>query len=228
MKLNRFHKQSGASLMEVLIAMTISLVVTAAMIAMMSNTLGTTARIINMTKLQDDMRVAMQMMSRDVRRSSYNARSQLCYANNDCSTDSSGLTLAGDITINDANTCFTFLLDRDHDGDSTEDDAGGFRHVVSDGVGMIEMWTGDNAPNCDAAAGAAGWVQITNPESMDIFAFSVDDDLSYEETILDNGTDTLTQKIRKLRMDMQGRLVLDNTVQRHIVDVIDVRNDLLL
>ena len=79
-----------------------------------------------------------------------------------------------------------------------------------------------------AAAGAAGWVQITNPESMDIFAFSVDDDLSYEETILDNGTDTVMQRIRKLRMDMQGQLVLDNSVQRQIVDVIDVRNDLLL
>ena len=33
MKINRFHKQSGASLMEVLVAMSISLVVTASMIA---------------------------------------------------------------------------------------------------------------------------------------------------------------------------------------------------
>ncbi len=214
--------------MEVLVAMTISLVVTAAMIAMMSNTLGTTARIINMTKLQDDMRVAMQMMSRDVRRSSYNAFSQLCYANNDCGGDSSGLSLAGDITINDANTCFTFLMDRDHDGDSTEDAAGGFRHVVDGEVGVIEMWTGGNSPDCGADAGAAGWVRITDPEALDIFAFSVDDDLSYEETILDNGVDTVTQRVRKLRMDMQGQLVLDNSIQRHIVDVIDVRNDLLL
>lgn len=228
MKRQRFHRQSGATLMEVLVAMTISLVVTAAMIAMMSNTLGTTARIINMTKLQDDMRVAMQMMSRDVRRSSYNARSQLCYANSDCGGDSSGLALAGDITINDANTCFTFQMDRDHDGDSTEDAAGGFRRVLDGQVGVIEMWTGGNAPDCDADAGAAGWVRITDPESLDIFAFSVDDDLSYEETILDNGVDTVTQRVRKLRMDMQGQLVLDNTIQRHIVDVIDVRNDLLL
>ena len=90
------------------------------------------------------------------------------------------------------------------------------------------MWTGGNAPDCADDAGAAGWVRITDPESLDIFAFSVDDDLSYEETILDNGVDTVTQRVRKLRMDMQGQLVLDNTIQRHIVDVIDVRNDLLL
>ena len=245
MKFNRFHKQSGASLMEVLVAMTISLVVTASMIAMMSNTLGTTARIINMTKLQDDMRVAMQMMTRDVRRSNFNAASQYCYANNDCGTDivtfndvdGVAIELADDIGFNDTNTCFFFAMDREGTAVSTGDELGGFRQVPKTNergieVGVIQMWTGgaDDVLACgeDPETPGSKWVDITNPESMDIFAFTVDDDLSYEETILDNGTDTVTQRIRKLRMDMQGQLVLDNSVQRHIVDVIDVRNDLLL
>ena len=227
MKLNRFHRQSGATMMEVLIAMTISLVVTSAMIAMMSNSLGTTTRIIHMTKLTDDMRAALQMMSRDVRRSSYNANSMYCYANDDCATDGSSLTLAGDVVINDTADCFTFLTDRDHDGDSTEDSAGGFRHVTKNGVGVIEMWTGDGAPNCTDAAGAAGWVDITDGEQMDIFAFTVGDE-GYSQVILDNGTATLSQKVRKIRMDMEGRLVLDNSITRHIEDVITIRNDLLL
>lgn len=228
MNINRFHNQSGATLMEVIIAMTISLVVTAAMIAMMANSLGTTARIIKMTKLTDDLRVVMQVMSRDVRRTSYNANSMLCYANEDCATDASGLTIAGDVIISDSNDCFTFLTDRDHDGDSTENAAGGFRRVTSGDIGLIEMWTGDNTPVCDSAAGTAGWVEITNPENMDIFAFTVDDNLSYTQLIKDDGIDTLSQKIRKIRMNMQGRLVLDNTIVRRVEDVINVRNDLLL
>ena len=228
MQKNLGHRQAGATLMEVMIAMSISLVVTAAMIAMMSNSLGTTARIIKMTKLSDDMRVAMQLMTRDVRRSSYNANSMLCYANEDCGTDSSGLTIAGDVTINDAGTCFTFLTDRDHDGDSTENDAGGFRHVVDDGVGIIEMWTGDATPDCSDEAGAANWVEITNPDNMDIFAFTVDSNESYERLILDNGPDKLMQRVRKIRMTMQGRLVMDNNIQRQVVDVINVRNDMLI
>ena len=227
MKLNRFHKQSGATMMEVLIAMTISLVATSAMIAMMSNSLGTTTRIIHMTKLTDDMRVAMQMMSRDVRRSSYNANSMYCYANDDCATDGSSLTLAGDVVINDTADCFTFLTDRDHDGDSTEDSAGGFRHVTKNGVGVIEMWAGDGTPDCTDAAGAPGWVDITDGEQMDIFAFTVGDE-GYTQVILDNGTATLSQKVRKIRMDMEGRLVLDNSISRHVEDVITIRNDLLL
>jgi type II secretory pathway component PulJ len=222
------QRQAGATLMEVLVAMSISLVVTASMVALMANSLGSTTRIIKMTKLADDMRVAMQMMTRDVRRSSYNANSMFCYANDDCATDGA-IIAAGEITIDDSNECFTFLTDRDHDGDSTEDDAGGFRRVTSGGVGLIEMWTGDAAPDCDAAAGAAGWVQVTNPEDMDIFGFSVDENLSYTQVVHDDGAgNTLSQKVRKLRMAMQGRLVMDNTIVRRVEDVISVRNDLLL
>ena len=224
----RLSKQQGMSLMEVLVAMSISLVVTASMIALMANSLGATARIIKMTKLTDDLRTTMQMMTRDVRRSSYNANSMFCYANADCGTDGA-VTLAGDITINNSNDCFTFLTDRDHDGDSTENDAGGFRRVISSGVGVIEMWTGNSAPDCSVAAGTASWVQITNPENMDIFAFSVDENLSYTQEILNDGFgNTLSQKVRKIRMNMRGRLVLDNTIVRRIENVISVRNDLLL
>jgi hypothetical protein len=228
---HRKHYQAGASLMEVLIAMSISLIVTMGMIALMGNSLGTTSRIIKMTKLSDDMRVAMQMMTRDLRRSSYNANSMFCYANEDCDTDGA-ITAAGDITINDADNCLTFLMDRDHDGDSTDDDAGGFRHVTVDSVGIIEMWSGDNAPNCDDAAGADGWVQITNPENMDITEFEVVDDepgLSYTQLVQDDGNgNTLSQRIRKVRMEIRGRLVVDNGITRQMEDIITVRNDMLL
>jgi len=234
MKLRSFSKkQSGASLMEVLVAMSISLVVTASMIALMANSLGTTTRIIKMTKLTDDMRIALQMMTRDVRRSSYNANSMFCYANDDCASDGA-ITAATDISLvdldsDDVNDCFTFLMDRDHDGDSTEDNAGGFRRVTSGGVGVIEMWTGDSAPDCTDAAGSAGWVQITNPDNMDIFDFSVDDDLSYSQVILDDGAgNTVSQRVRKVRMDIQGRLVMDNSISRQMEDIIAIRNDLLL
>lgn len=225
--------QAGASLMEVLVAMSISLVVTASMIALMANSLSTTARVVKMTKLSDDLRVAMQMMTRDVRRGSYNANSMFCYANDDCATDGA-IVAAGDITLVDTDDdtvsdCFTFLMDRDHDGDSTEDDAGGFRRVTAGDAGVIEMWTGGAAPDCNAAAGAAGWVRITDPEETDVFGFSIDDDLSYTQVIQDDGAgNTLSQRVRTIRMNLQGRLVVDDTIVRRVEDVISVRNDLLL
>ena len=229
-------KQNGSTLMEVMVAMSISLVVTASMIALMASTLGSTARIVKMTKLSDDMRVALQMMSRDVRRSSYNINSIFCYANDDCAEDGA-VVAVGDITINGSNDCLVFLTDREHDNYESDIAAGGFRQVLVDPdgdgttVGVIEMWTGtgDPAAICDDAAGASGWVQITNPDNMDIFAFSVDDDLSYTQVVKDDGAgDTVSQRVRKVRMDMQGRLVLDDTIVRRMEDIISVRNDLLL
>jgi Tfp pilus assembly protein PilW len=228
-------KQTGATLMEVLVAMSISLVVTAAMIAMMANSLGTTARIIQMTKLTDDMRVALQMMSRDVRRSNYNVDSMYCYSNPNCT--SNAIKEIADVDI-PSSECFWYLTDRNQD-DYTDLDAiaaGGFRRMLVDqddgspDVGVIEMWTGGAAPDCSAAAGAAGWVQITNPESMDIFSFSVDDDLSYTQVIKvdDAGNTAVSQRVRKVRMEIQGRLVLDPTIVRQMGDVIAIRNDLLL
>ena len=225
-----FH-QAGFSLMEAVVAMAISLVVTAAMVALMANSLGTTSRIVNMTKLSDDLRSTMQMLTRDVRRTSYNSDAFLCYANEDCFSDGS-LTLASDIVINDDEDCFTFLLDRENDGDSTNDDAGGFRLAASGDVGVLEMWTGNNSPDC--AAVSDSWVRVTNPASMDITAFNVNakdvsaGGLSYTEEIFNDGATVISQKVRKVRFSIDAELVNAAGITRHMEDVITVRNDLLL
>lgn len=222
---NTLTSQGGFTIMEVLLSISLSLVVTGAMVALMASSLRNTSRIVNMTKLTDDLRMTMQMLTRDVRRSSYNANAMYCYGNEDCGTDGSAI-LAPDIAISDDGDCFTFLLDRDHDGDSTENDAGGFRRITVGGVGVLQMWVGNASPDC--AASDSNWSEVTNANSMDVSAFQVDDDLSYTEVVFDNGAGTtISQKVRKLRINMQARLVADNSVSRSIQDVISVRNDLL-
>ena len=222
------RRQAGFSLMEAVVAMSISLVVTASMVAMMANSLGSTSRIVNMTKLSDDLRSTMQMLTRDVRRASYNANAMFCYGNENCFSDGS-VTLAGDLVINNAQDCFTFQLDRLHDGNSTNDAAGGFRRRVEGDVGALEMWTGNNAPNCAAGAGG-NWVRVTNPDSMNITAFNInDDDLSYTQVIFDDGAgNTISQRVRKVRFQIDARLVSAAGITRHMEDVISVRNDLIL
>ena len=233
-------QQTGATLMEVLVAMSISLVVTAAMIAMMANSLGTTARIIKMTKLTDDLRVAMQLMTRDVRRSNYNADAMFCYANDNCATDGA-ITSAGEINISGSNDCFWFLTDREHDNYDSEIAAGAFRRVEVDPdgdgtlTGVLEMWTGSGTPPasiCDPDVENDSWVLITNPENMDISQFTVVDDepgLSYSDEVQnDIYGNTLTKTVRKVRMNIQGQLVLDPSIGREMEDIITVRNDLLL
>jgi hypothetical protein len=252
-------RQTGASLMEVLIAMSISLVVTASMIALMANSLGTTGRIVKMTKLADDLRVTMQMVSRDVRRSNFNGRSLFCYGNDECAlddedapktvTDDEGnpllddegnpLILAAAIDFKDFDNdfidddnCFAFQMDRDLTGDASVAAAGGFRRVTDPllGVDVIEMWTGGApAPDESICDIDAGWVQITDPGVLEITDFSINDSLSYTEVIQTNadGTPKILQDVRKLRISLRGRLLLDPNIERHLEDVISVRNNLL-
>ena len=103
-------------------------------------------------------------------------------------------------------------------------------------VGVIEMWTGTGDPTdsaiCDDAPGSNSWVVITDPEIVNISAFIVVDNepgLSYTQVVQDDGLgNTLTQKVRKIRLNIQGELVLDDSISRTMEDIISVRNDLLL
>ena len=146
-----------------------------------------------------------------------------CYANSDCG----GLvTQAADIIIAGGNDCFIFGLDRDWDGDASNDDAGAFRRVTIGAVGLVEMWVGGSAPNC--AATSTDWVAVTDPDFVDITTFTINDGGSFQQTLATEGGGTLTQRTRQIQMQIGGQLIMDNTIIRSIEDTIKVRNALFL
>lgn len=218
-------RQAGLTLVEAMVSLTISLIVVSAMVSLMGNSLGTTTRIIGMSNLSNELRNAMSMMTRDVRRANYNARSLYCYGNADCADDGIGIAQAGDVSVNDSNDCFTFELDRDWDGDSTEDAPGGFRLVTAAGIGRIEMWVGDASPDC--AASSDDWMAVTDPNAFDITTFSVSDDDSYTGTATVKGS-SYSQRVREIKLVIEGELISDTSITRRIEDSIKIRNDLLL
>ena len=213
--------QAGASLMETMISLALSLVVTTAMVTLMGNSMGSATRITQMSQLTDELRNAMSMMSRDVRRANFNTNSIYCYANSDCGVSGGPAEQYNDIAIT-GNTCFVFGLDRNWDGNSANDGPGAFRRTTSGGVGLIEMWTGTGAPNCGTAGG--DWLPITDPDFVDITAFNVDDAASFSQDF-ETEIGTLTQRTRRVQMQIDGRLILDNTITRAIEDTVTVRND---
>lgn len=227
------RKNAGFSVTEMMIAMSIGLLVTASMIAVMSNSLSNTSRLVKMNKLAEDLRTTMQMMSRDVRRSSYTANAVYCFGNPDCSNLGSvgtagSVLLPGDVTISESEDCITFLLDRDQDGDATEDDAGGFRRMEIDEIGEIQMWIGDASPDCGADEDDADWVAMTDPDQVDITGFTVNDDLSYNEVLLadGDGNPLTSQRVRRILMTIQGELIQDDSITRTIETTIKIRNNL--
>lgn len=218
--------QSGVTLIELMIAMSISLVVSLAMVTLMANTLGTSTRTIGMAKLSAELRAAMQIMSRDVRRANYHANFAKCFGNLDCrvtldDNDGDASAYIKSITVQNGN-CFFYWFDRDSDGDITDDDdVGAFRRAVVDGVGVIQMTTTRNtAPSCTAGN---YWSAITDPKLIDVTAFQVNNALSYTDTITG---DNATQTIDKINMSITAELIVDASITRTIRNLIRVRNDI--
>ena len=226
------RRQAGATLMEILIGLALSTIVTISMVALMSNSLGTTSRIIQMTQLTDQLRNTMSMLTRDVRRANYNPYSLFCYANSDCGVSDSTVTHSAelDVVAYSGNSCLRYYLERETPtGLPGAVGGGAFRHVVSGGVGSIEMWVGgDNQPpdaNCGGNANL--WIPVTDPDFVDITAFVVDDDTGSITGTLVSEASTLTQRTRQVQVRIAGRLVRDNGIEREIEDTIKVRNDFI-
>jgi type II secretory pathway pseudopilin PulG len=212
-------KQLGIGLIEMLIAMTLSLLAVGAMVALMSSTLGTGSTTIQMSRLSQQLRASMQLMSRDLRRANFHSGYLSCFANIDCRNDLGISAYVNNIQINADGNCFWYWLDRDGDADLSNDAVGGFRYSTVGGVGVIQMRTSGNlAANCD---NNDGWELITDPNTVDITSFTVSDADSYTETLTAAGA---TQIVEKIRLHIDGRMARNPDVQREIEDLILIRN----
>jgi len=221
------NRQSGVTLIELLIGLALSLIVTSSMVVLMGNSMGSATRIIHMTQLSDELRNAMSMMSRDVRRANYSAHAIYCYANADCGVGANKVTVVSEVTVN--GNCMTFNVDRSQNNfnDYTDPDShepGGFRLTedVND-VGSLEMWVGDGNVTCDS--GSADWLALTDPDFVDINTFTVTPTLIDES--IEEGGGTLNIRSNAIDLEIFGVLRLDNTISRRIVDRIRVRNDFI-
>jgi len=237
MKLN--NSQRGATLIELMIGLALSLIVTSSMVALMGNSMGSATRIIQMTQLSDELRNAMSMLSRDVRRANYSSRAVHCYANPDCGTD--GSTVHQNIVF-DNDQCVIFNVDRDQDNFNhpgtepgaiafadTDFQSGGFRWV-QDGneIGVIEMWVGDGSANCgdDGLQPDDDWLELTDRNYVDIIDFSIVPN-TIETSILDEDGNGVSQTTNAIKVVMEGALRIDDQITRRIEDTVKVRNDFI-
>jgi len=219
-------KSQGFTLMEMMIALALSLVVVLTMSRLTVDTFSTGTKTVEMAKLSYELRSTMELLSRDVRRASFTSNAILCFANVDCASDGS-VNLPGDVYINADHDCVTYLHDRNEDGDATNDSSGGFRLSSVSGVGVVQTWTGGSAPDCTSTAGE--WRAITDPGVIDVFSFQVDDDQSYTEVIdVDAAGNPVRQKIRKIHMLVSARLVRNAAINRTVGNTVLVRNNLVL
>ena len=213
--------QAGFGLMEMLISLALSLLAVTIMVILMANTLGTGSETIQMSRLSQELRASLQLMSRDLRRANYHSGFLNCFANANCRSDLNITAYVNTIQINASGNCFWYWLDRDSDADLSNDAVGGFRYSTIDGVGVIQMRvSGNSAANCDDGT---GWELITDPGIVDITNFSISNSDSYTESLSAAGD---VQVVEKIRLNINGRMAANPSVQREIEDLVLVRNDI--
>lgn len=231
-------KQKGMTLIELLVAGVISLIAASGMVLVMASTLGTGTQTIQMANLTREMRTAMQIMSRELRRANYHATFMSCYGQVGCLT-TLGLTdrvsRIGGIPDNSTSECFWFWYDRPQIGAQvaiTAETVAAFRLIETDDIGTIQMTTTRTTePDCDSVEDY--WVDITDPAIIDIESFSASNIASFEESFNTAGD---FQNVERIALTMTARLREDNAVTswfqtgddsiRQLTEFITVRNSI--
>jgi len=234
--------QKGMTLVELLVAGTISLIAVSGMVLVMASTLGTTTQTIEMTHLTHDMRTAMQIMTRELRRANYHPTWLACYGNMGCRTELGITTQVNSINIGNTgfgtdpgsgtDDCVWFWYDRPQICPTASCDAAAllaaqtpiagesvsaFRRAETAGVGRLQMTTTRTvAASCSLSA---DWVDITDPNIIDVLAFFVTDadvlspvDLRLPSIEEDIGTAGAKQFVEKIGLRIRARLTFDPSV----------------
>ena len=233
------QKQAGMTLVELLVAGLISLIAALGMVIVMANALGSGSQTIQMVRLTEEMRTAMQLMTRELRRANYHSSYLSCWGAADCLTTLGLSSKVGAINITDNgdSDCIWFWYDRPQTGTQvavTSEPVAAFRRSLDgDNVGVIQMTTARvDAPTCGANYDDAQWVDITDPKSIDIMTFNVNNAASFVEQFNASGD---SQRVEKIALSMTAKLKSDSTVRswiktntnasRGLTEFISVRNN---
>ena len=213
------NNQKGFTLIELLVAATISLIAITGMVLMMSNTIGTTTDTIANARLTNELRSAMMLLTRDLRRANISDSYMECIATGDVLCPEVIDTVS---VTSGASGCVGYSYER-LDGTAV---SGAFR--LSNGV--LQMRT--DATSC--ADSANSWQALTDGDVMTIDSFLVEEtsgaELGYTQAISAN----LSQRVRKLRFTLEGTIChardangCTQSTTRSVSNVVRIRNDIM-
>ena len=150
----RAASQSGFSLIEMMISMTLSLIVMAGATSLFSATIGVNSAVIKSATLNQDVRTVVDFMLRDIRRHGYFSGDSLITVNQ----------FDTQWQVNAAENCVFYAYDAKKDAVVDADDKMGFR-LAQNGIQMRR-----NGAKCEENA---YWENVTDPAMLKVTQFKV-------------------------------------------------------
>jgi len=242
-------RSTGFSLIELMVALVVGLVVSGAVLAFTASSMQSNSDYIMSTRLTQELRNSMDLVTRDLRRAGYDedalkyvatgnaspfSRMQLCNDAGTCGTVSS----AGVVAATGPITCAIYAYDRAGGTDGLVDLGNGEvrgirlkqRTVNGRQVGVLEyaISTGATQPSCTDASPDyttypatcnGAWCTLSEPAKLDITQFAITDNGNVV------GTAPNQVQVRDLTIDMIGRLAGTTDFTREVKSDVRIRSD---
>jgi len=212
------RRQSGLSMVELMVGVAIGLFVVAGATMAVSNQLGDNRRLMLETQIQQDLRAAADVIARDLRRSGYWARAQ------------DGIWYPGAVAV--TTNPYTAMTPASGVGSAVE--FGYSRGAVENNVVDVTDEAGFRLSGNTIQMNVAGtWQALTDSTTLRITDFRVtvmrqDVPLACFNPCPGGGTACLpTQTVRDVRVEISGVAVHDPSVQRSARSQVRLRNDVV-
>jgi prepilin peptidase dependent protein B len=227
----RFTQQLwGFSLVEMMVAMAAGLLVVGAALTFTVAVVRANTENIQATRLTNDLRTALNLVVREVRRAGYDntalSRSGTAMETS-LGAQGTAVPLSAFAPIAVSGECIVFAYS---DPAAPARQWKGFRREAASGT--LQYSVGASAPDCSAPAGPASWVDLTDAAVVDITAFDVIPRLvvinqNIASNVLATGTTTTTAQLtlRTYQFRISGQLRGDAAFTRTLAEQVRVRGD---
>lgn len=228
---SRRARQRGITLVELLVGIAVGLFIIGTATFMLSNQLDENRRLILDTQLQQDLRSAADLVSRDLRRAGYWGNAAQGTWLRGVATTANPYTELNAAEPGEAGSevTYTYSLDSQQTPPVAENDVvdgydrSGFRLRN----GAIELFLG-------------AWQQVTDPQTLTVTAFNIT--LNTQDILLESacpktlaeggvcaggGVCPPVQQVREFQVQIDGEATNDPTVRRSLRSAVRVRNDLI-
>lgn len=210
-------RSAGFSMVELMVSITVGLIIMAGVIGLFANTVKASGDAIKMTRLNQELRAAMDVMTRDIRRAGYWADAASAIgppATTASNNNPFNLIGTGAYTGQPAGSCIIYRYDENSDGDVDSAEHFGFK--LRDQA--VQSRRKDKA--CDDGS---DWDDITDKQTVLITELNFD--LSNPKSISVTSGINSTLAIREVTIMLKGELKSDSTVTREIKETVRVRSD---
>jgi Tfp pilus assembly protein PilW len=202
MKMKVQGRQSGLTLVEIMIAMVLAIIVMGAVITIFVTTVKSSTENIRMVHLNQELRFLVGLMSDELKRAGYSANPGNDVFRNTLNWDA-------------ASNCLRYAYDADGDGVLANDENLAFQAWPADAPDRVRWGQGVTSTTC--ADGV--WEDITNPETALIEGFTI---TSVSATVASVEVDTI-------EVSITGSVgLIPGTATRTVTESIRVRNDGLM